>query len=111
VDFFRRRGANYLLVTAIASCLEIFLGRKVPNLFRLSFPAKVSPTDATKLWSTVVDAVLPLCVHLEEAFTDGLRSNEKIKKATTKFQSLVEVTASSNKAIYQQFASRVVSQR
>lgn len=107
IEFFRKRGANYLLVTAIAACLEVFLGSKVHNLFRLSFSDKTSPKDGQKLWSGIVETVLPLCVHLDDAFTDGLRSNEKIRKAIDKFQSLVEVTAASNKSVYHQFASRV----
>jgi hypothetical protein len=108
LDFFRKRGAIYLFVSAVSSCLEIFLRRKIPNLFRLSFGEKVSPRDGEKIWSNVVDTILPLCIHLDEAISDGLKSAERVKKSIQKFQSLVEVTATSNRTIYSGFAQKII---
>jgi hypothetical protein len=51
---------------------------------------------------------LPLCIHLDEAISDGLKSAERVKKSILKFQSLVEVTAASNRTIYSAFAQRIV---
>jgi hypothetical protein len=43
LEFFRNRGATYLLVSAIAPCMETFLSRRVLDPFRLSFRSNTSP--------------------------------------------------------------------
>jgi hypothetical protein len=94
-------------VSAVSSCLEIFLGRKIPISLDCLL-VKSSPKDGEKMWSYVVDTILPLCIHLDEAISDGLKSAERVKKSIQKFQSLVEVTAASNRSIYSTFAQKVV---
>jgi hypothetical protein len=74
----------------------------------LSCGEKVSPNDGETIWSNVVDTILPLCIHLDEAISDGLKSAERVKKSIQKFQSPVEVTAASNRAIYSAFAQKIV---
>ncbi len=109
LEFFRNRGATYLLATAIAACLETFLGRRIPNFFRLSFGPAVSPSVAQSSWMDIVHITAPLCTHLEEAFTYGLSNSERVKKAVQTFQGLVEVTASANEKRYKAFATRVLT--
>lgn len=106
--FFRRKGAIYLYMAAVSACLESFLGKKIPNKFRLSFGDKISPRDAQKLWDSIVNVNLPLCTQLESALTDGLKSNERVNKATDVFKGLVEVTVGSNKPIYSIFAGKII---
>ncbi len=108
LKFFRRRGSIFLFVSAIAACLEIFCVKKIPNLFRVSFGAKVSPTKATQLWGDLIDRVAPLCVHLDEAFTYGLQNQERVRNAIQKFRSLVEATSTANSSIYKKFAKTIV---
>jgi len=105
--FFRRRGSTFLFVTAMASCLEIILGKKIPNRFRLSFGTKTAPAKAKQHWDELVEAHLPFSTHLEDAFTYGLQNQERLKKAVATFTSLVEVTAKSNRPLYQKFAKAV----
>ncbi len=105
LDFFRKRGSIYLFVAAVSSCIEVFLGRKVPNLFSLEFKEKASPEQAQEIWSTVVMVVAPLCVHLSEAFADGLKNASSVQRAITRFKSLVAVTAGPNSAVYKEFAT------
>ncbi len=105
--FLRRRGSIFLLVTAFASCMEIFCNKRVPNSFRLAFTGKISPKRGEQIWAEIVELNLPLTLHLEEAFTDGLKSQEKVKGAVAKFKTLVEVTASSNAASYKKFAGNI----
>ncbi len=109
LEFFRHRGATYLLVSAISSCLEIFLSKQLPNIFRLSFGESCSASKAQEYWGIVVEATAPLCQHLEEAFTDGLKNTERINKAIQTFQSLVQATADANSRKYKEFASKVIS--
>jgi hypothetical protein len=109
LTFFRKRGSIYLLVSAISSCLETFLGRKVPNLFRLSFGDRVSPKESQKLWNEIVEVTAPLCAQLDEALNDGLKSATSVTAAISKFQGLVEVTADSNASKFKSFKARLVS--
>lgn len=107
LSFFRRRGATFLFVSAVAACLEIVLGKTIPNRFRLSFGSKTTPAKAKQQWDDLVEALLPLSTHLEEAFTYGLQNQERLKKAIATFTSLVEATAGANKSLYQKFAKLV----
>ena len=111
LEFFRHRGATYLFVSAIAACMETFLSRRVPNMFRLSFGDTFSPKRAKNSWMGIVDATAPLCQHLEEAFTDGLKNQERVQKAISTFQSLVQATASANAVKYQEFAQKLSTRR
>ena len=45
LSYLRFRGSTYLFCSAIAACREIFLGKRVPNAFRLSFGNKCSPSS------------------------------------------------------------------
>ncbi|WP_382322545.1 AIPR family protein [Hydrogenophaga sp. UC242_50] len=105
--FFRKRGSIYLLVSALAACIETFLGKRVSNLYRLSFGDRVSPKDAQKIWSEIVELTAPLAIHLEEALNDGLKSLERSEAAIVKFQSLVETTASANASQFKNFKAKV----
>ena len=108
LKFFRRRGSIFLFVSAVAACLEIFCGKKIPNLFRVSFGTKSSPEKSQQLWTDLIDRVAPLCVHLEEAFTYGLQNQERVRSAIQKFKSLVEATSTANNSIYKKFAKSII---
>jgi AIPR protein len=105
--FFRNRGSIYLYVSAVAACMETFLSRKVPNRFKLSFGSGASPAHAQSLWTEIVTKTAPLCGHLEEAVSDGLKNSERVRKAIETFQGLVEVTSEANEKQYHDFASKV----
>jgi hypothetical protein len=107
LKFFRRRGSIFLFVAAVASSLEIFCLKKIPNIFRVSFGSKTSPQKAQQIWSDVVERVVPLSVHLEDAFTFGLQNQERVRSAIQKFRSLVEATSSANKVTYRKFAKAI----
>jgi hypothetical protein len=108
LEFFRNRGSTYLFVTAVAGCLETFLSKRIPNLFRLTFNLTTSPATAQNLWREIVQVTAPLCTHLEDAFTDGLKNSERVRKAVQTFQGLVEVTATANERKYREFGSKVL---
>ena len=95
----RKRGSIYLLVSAISACLEIFRGGRVPNTFRLSFGERMSPEDATKAWSGIVEIAASFCDQLDGAISDGLKNVERVNMAIKTFKSLVLATAKSNSAL------------
>ncbi|VUZ83686.1 AIPR protein [Candidatus Methylomirabilis lanthanidiphila] len=107
LEFFRNRGATFLLVSAIASALETILIRRIPNVARLSFSRQCSPAKAEKLWTPIVEIVAPFCQQLQEAFTHGLKNVDLVKKSVQTFQSLVQSTATANASAFREFAKHV----
>ena len=108
IQYFRNRGATYLLTSVIASCVETFLKRPISSAFRLSFGDKVSPNTARNIWKDIVEVVSQFSPQLEDAFTDGLKNTEKVQKVTEIVQSLVQATSESNVAKYDNFTRQVV---
>lgn len=108
LSFFRNRGAIFLFVAAMSSCAEIFLSRRVANRFRLSFGSTLPPHTAQHVWSPLVLANAPLCTHLADALSDGLKNTERVRKAIQTFEGLVQVTAAANSPLYIKFSEKVV---
>lgn len=111
LSYFRHRGSTYLFAAAVASCMETFVGRRIPSAVRVSFGAKVSPKLATQHWAEVVRIVSPFCQQLIEALSDGLKSNERAQKAIATFRSLVQATSTANAEAYKRFSKLVVVDR
>lgn len=109
LDYFRQRGSIFLLATAIVSCLEIMLGRKVPNIYRISFGNATSPKQAEGNWDSVLDATLPFCTQLNRGLAGGLKNTNTVKEVVNTFRSLVQATTASNKSIYDDFASKITA--
>ena len=107
INYFRKRGSTYLFVAAIANCLEVILGRKVPNLFRISFGNDVSPLDAQGYWNEIIAITVPFCGNLENALIGGLNSSKKVADAISTFRSLVQATESINKPIFEKFKKKI----
>ncbi|HHQ4799766.1 AIPR family protein [Aeromonas veronii] len=109
LDYFRKRGAIFLFSSAIVACLEIFLSRQVPNLFRVSFGGSCSPTKAQEHWRKVVDVGMPFCMQLAPALEGGLKNTKSVNDAISTFRSLIQATSSANQKIYDQFKEVVSS--
>ncbi|MCK5193768.1 MAG: AIPR family protein, partial [Desulfobulbaceae bacterium] len=108
LEYFRKRGSTYLLAGAVAGCLETFLARKVPNLFRISF-GFTSPTEAKTLWLKLLDVTIPFCNQLEPALKGGLKNSQNVQDAIQTFRSLVQATVASNKTIYDGFKGKITA--
>jgi hypothetical protein len=59
LNYFRKRGSIYLFASAVASCLETYIDKKIPNKFRLSFGEKVSPIKSQEFWQKIIDINIP----------------------------------------------------
>jgi len=108
LDFFRKRGSTYLFAAAVASCLETFLDRKVPNLFRISF-GLTSPSESKNSWLNILDVTAPFCNHLDPALKGGLKNTQNVQSAIQTFRSLVQATVAANKTIYDEFKSKITA--
>ena len=107
LSYFRHRGSTYLFVSAIATCMETFVGKRISVPARVSFGPKTSPKQATQYWAEIVRLVSPFCQQLVEALSDGLKSNERAQRVITTFRSLVQATAGANADSYKRFARLV----
>jgi len=85
LEYFRKRGSTYLLTAAIAGCLEVFLARRVPNLFRISFGQKRSPAKSQKIWDTIISVTVPFAKNLEPALSGGLNNLKDVDSAISTF--------------------------
>ncbi|WP_329766258.1 AIPR family protein [Stenotrophomonas geniculata] len=107
LEYFRHRGATFLLVSSISSCIETFLKKKVANPTRLSFGNKAAPAQAVQNWAEIVDLVSPFTQQLLEALSGGLQNAERATKAIATFRSLVQATSGANSTAYAKFAKLV----
>jgi hypothetical protein len=106
-QFLRSRGSTFLFVAAIASCLETFLSRPIPNSFRASF-GKVSPETAATYWAAILDATAPFCSKLQPALDFGFKNKDNVRKALAEFQAMVEATKEANANRFAGFAANVI---
>ncbi|WP_083462834.1 AIPR family protein [Calditerricola satsumensis] len=110
LTFLRNRGAKFLLLTAIAECLETIIGEKIPNSFRLGFKKVEYLDEAINSWLPIVRSVLPFHRQLSEALKDGLKSKENVKRSITNFCSMVESMcyATPNLPSFKEFREKIV---
>ena len=110
LDFLRRRGSSFLLVSAVAACSEIYLNRAIPDLFRLSFGAPTSPAVGAEYWLPLVKTLLPFVPRLASVFTSGggLAGREAVKAAIEDFRQIVASTKLANASVFNEFKMHVV---
>ncbi|MCG3098687.1 AIPR family protein [Enterobacter sp. DRP3] len=109
LTFLRQRGAIFLTTYAFSYCLETVLERSVPNLFRISFGAKCSPTKAMENWKPVIDALIPFVEHLNPAIVNGLKNQNDIEHAVSTFNSLAKSTRAFNAAVFDIFKNKIIA--
>ena len=109
MQFFRRRGSIHLLVAAISSSIETFLGEPVPDRTQLHFIDNCSPKDGMDRWQPVIDVALSFSAQLIDATDNGLKNAETVKNAISTFDSMIEATAEANAEKYTTFAELVES--
>ncbi len=109
LTYFRQRGSIFLLSSAIVSCLEIFLARRVPDIHRISFGSEISPSAAEYLWKPIVDVTLPFSEQLNKGLIGGLKNRVSVTEVIRIFASLVQATEATNRPIFEKFADKVTA--
>jgi len=107
LDFLSKKGSAYLLVHVIAQSMETVLGRPIPNKSDLHFAKNISPDKAESIWAPIVDIVLSLSSHLENAFSRNRISNESVDKAVPGFIGIIASLANLQKDNFDKFAANV----
>jgi hypothetical protein len=109
-DFFRNRGATFLLHSAIASCMELIVNQPVPNKFVLSFGQETSLQIAIENWAPVVRIMVPFCSSLEPAVHDSIQSKDDIKKAVEIFRGYIAGLTTVHETMLKTFADKCILQ-
>jgi hypothetical protein len=91
----------------VADCLEIILGKAIPNKFRLSFGERISPEKAQGIWLDVLEPLFALVNQLNAAFSANRISTELAKNAVPAFRSVVAAVRNANQKAFKKFSSRV----
>ncbi len=63
--------------------------------------------EAQKIWDIVISVTVPFCMQLEPALNGGLNNSKEVSAAISTFRSLVQATATANKAIFDKFRGEI----
>lgn len=107
LNFLNKKGATYLVVHAIAQCMETILGRSIPNKSDLHFSKNVSPDQAEAIWAPIVEVMLSLSSHLEGAFSRNRISTDTVSKAIPGFVGILASIANLQADNFSKFAANV----
>jgi hypothetical protein len=105
--FVEKNGAILLTCAAFSDCLEIILGKPIPNKFRLSFGDRVSPKKAEELWLEVLEPLFSLVSQLNAAFSSNRINTELAKKAIPAFRNVAAAVSGANRSVFRKFANAV----
>lgn len=108
LDFLRLRGSTYLLIAALAECLEIIIDKQISSRFRLSFKKKEKLSSAIKKWYPIVNIGLSFSEQLANGLSDGLKNTKAVDTATSNFKSLLSATKQANQLIFRDFAKDIL---
>ena len=107
LEFFRKRGSTFLMTSAIAKCLEIFLNKPIPNPFSIAFKSNLSPEEAIKKWPPIVEVASPFTASLVGGLADGFRTHGTVHGAIDSFRDLIASVKQGNAEIFAKFAAQV----
>ncbi len=107
LSFLNKKGAAFLLVYVISSCMETILDKPISNKFDLMFKSNVSPDTGATLWDPIVDLILSLSNQLAGAFSRNRISNEAVKKAVPNFVGVIESLKQIHRLTFADFSSKV----
>ncbi len=110
LEFYRKRGAVLLLCGAIGECLETISGKVITNKFRLSFSEQISPHESAKIWSPTVGAISGLHIHLDRAFSDGLKNQERVRETLRAFSQLIASLGAPFEPLFEKVKANITQQ-
>lgn len=108
-EYLTHRGSDFLLVGAIAQCIEEIVGHAVTDRWTLSFGDQVSVDVSAEHWGPAVRSLANYVDLLQPAARSGdLRDRDKVVRATSDFHSRVAASREGVAAL-DTFASLVIS--
>jgi len=107
--YFEQRGATFLMVAAMAECVEALLGRNVPDRFRLAFGGRPTPSECVALWRPVVTAFAPLAEkRLGPLLTPSGPPRELDREVLGEFRNHMEGIVEGRSDLREAFSAEVV---
>lgn len=98
LNFLSKRGSKMLLISAVSTCMESLLGKKILDSWRLVFKDNRNFDKLVEEWKAILDVLLPWHSTLESAIESGLKSKEATQNATKQLRA----TLASFSAMYAQ---------
>lgn len=108
LEFLRTRGADFNLASAIAGCIELYLGKPVTSTWTLNFGKDTSVDVGAEYWEPLVVSSTSFYAALAGLTSGQVRQREVRETALTDFRSRVNSTKQQNRAIFDGFAARVI---
>lgn len=107
MDFHRSPGAQFFLMSVVASCLEIVLDEPIPNRFRLSW-CHNNLHNGIAHWQPVLEIILSFAESLSESLKEGLKSGERVKLAESQTRQTLAAIKAFHADVYAKFKKTVV---
>lgn len=107
LKFLRSRGSIVLLTTAVSTCIEEILDKRVTNLFALHFCDDITIEEGIGRWNPVLSIVSAFSDTLDEGLDDGIKNETKIKAALNQFKQLVAAVKGANSGTFKSFADTI----
>ena len=85
MDFHRGPGAQFFLMSVIASCSEVTMDEPLPNRFRLIWRDNNLQSGIGR-WQSILQIVLSFGEDLAEHQKDGLKSLERVRTAESQMR-------------------------
>lgn len=107
-DYFDRRGAVLLLVSAVAECVDEILGQRVEDSYRVGFSGDPSPAECIAYWGPIVDAFASLAhTNLTQLLEAGGPPKQLDAMALRGFSDQVEVMVGNGDERWAAFSDKV----
>ncbi|WP_053482916.1 AIPR family protein [Lysinibacillus sp. FJAT-14745] len=94
-EFLIVRGSVWVLIAAVANCIDSLLGVTVRDSFDLKFKEDISLEESVVLWEQQLNIMLPFVTSLIPAVQNGVKTkeiiNQSIKDFTEKTASIISV--------------------
>lgn len=113
-EFLIVRGSVWVLIAAVANCMDSLLGVTVKDYFNLKFKDTLGLEESTLLWEQELNIMLPFVSSLTPAVQNGVKAKEIIQKSikdfTEKTASVVSVLkmVSANSTPLNEFSDNVI---
>jgi hypothetical protein len=106
-NFFRNRGAVFMMTSAIAGCLEDILDKQIPSKFDLAFKKNLRLASAIELWVPIVNIASAFPEPLVAGLADGFKAHDTVNDAIKQFQSLIRAIVVANPEVFVEFRKHV----
>ena len=81
LNFLSKRGSKMLLISAVSTCMESLLGKKILDSWRVVFKDNKNFDKLVEEWKAILDVLMPWHSTLEPAIGSGLKSKEATQNA------------------------------